>query len=276
MKRIVVVVVLLMLFQPPHAQMASPDIRSFGVKINVTDMATAIDFYVDKLGFTIISGDKTSARVFLSTATGKSEVILNRVRNLLPEMPGEARASFTLQVNDLDSAIANLKSKGVDFGDAVKRKEGVGYAIYCKDPFSTSISLMHQTIVTVPSFREPKIYNYGLLIPDMNAGRNFYKQLGFIEKTERYLPLDMPLYNADSSFAFMLHYRERVEPVMQNSADNEHIVLVFTTSDLRQAKQMLEGKVRFIQKEIQKNNLGSFISFADNSGYISELIERKH
>lgn len=276
MKKNLLFLVLLILLQNTYSQPVVPDIKPFGVKINVTDMAKAVDFYVDKLGFEIVSGDKNVPMIFLSTATGKHQVILNLVRNLLPEIPGETRASFTLQVNDLDSAVTRLKAKGVDFANAEKRKEGVGYAIYCKDPFNTSISLMHQTIVKTPYFQEPKIYNYGLMIPDMTTGRNFYKQLGFIEKTERYLPLDMPLYNADSSFAFMLHYREQVEPVMQNSADNEHIVLLFRTTDLKQAKQQLEGKVRFIQKDIQYNKLGAFISFADNSGYISELLEKKN
>ncbi len=274
MKKILLLVILLTLLKNAYPQTATAVIKPFGVKINVTDMAKALDFYVTKLGFTT-SGDKSATMGFLSTATGKPVILLNLVKNLLPETPGEARASFTLQVNDLDSAIAKLKAKGVDFGNAVKRKEGVGYAIYCKDPFTTSISLMHQTIVKTSYFQEPKVYNYGLLIPDMNAGRIFYKQLGFIEKTERYLPLDMPLYNADSSFAFMLHYREQVAPVLQNAADNEHIVLLFTTPDLKKAKQVLEGKVRFIQKDIQQGQLGAFISFADNSGYISELIEKK-
>ena len=275
MKKIFLLLSCIATLQKNHSQSANPAVIPCGVKINVTDMDKAIDFYVDKLGFSIASGNKKPAMVFLSVQADRSIVVLNLVRNLLPEGANESRAEFTLQVNDLDSAVEKLKKKGIDFGNAVKRKEGVGYAIFCKDPFNTSISLMHQTIVAVPHFPEPQIYNYGLLIPDMNAGRDFYKQLGFIEKTERYLPLDMPLYNPDGSFAFMLHYREKVEPVIQNSAGNEHIVLLFKTDDLGKTIKRLKGKVQFIQKDIQRNESGPFISFADNTGFISELIEKK-
>lgn len=40
---------------------------------------------------------------------------------------------------------------------------------------------MHQTIVKVEPFEEPKIYNFGFLVPDMQMGRDFYTgKLGFV------------------------------------------------------------------------------------------------
>jgi catechol 2,3-dioxygenase-like lactoylglutathione lyase family enzyme len=68
--------------------------------------------------------------------------------------------------------------------------------------------MMHQTIVKVEPFKEPRIYNFGVLVPDMKAARAFYHDvLGFVERSEKYLPLDLPLGYSDNTFAFMLHYR---------------------------------------------------------------------
>ena len=62
---------------------------------------------------------------------------------------------------------------------------------------------MHQTVLSRWSrFKEPRLYNYGFLIPDMEAGRDFYSnKLGFVVRSEKYLPLDLPLGHKDKSFA---------------------------------------------------------------------------
>ena len=272
MREILLSSVLIFLCQIVFAQQL---MRPIGVKINVTDMKVAIDFYVNKIGFKITSGTEKGNIVFLTESSGKGVVVLNFVRNLLPEGKNDTRAGLTIQVNDLDSAIAKFKSKGVEFGNNKKRKEGVGYAITFEDPFHTRLSMMHQTIIATPYFDEPKIYNYGFLVSDMKASRNFYQQLGFLERSEKYLPLDMPLGNQDGSFAFMLHMREGVEPISFNSADSEHIVILFQTSNLDNTIKQFKDKVRFLQNKPQESDLGRYISFLDDSGYISELIERR-
>ena len=59
---------------------------------------------------------------------------------------------------------------------------------------------MHQTIVKVEPFKEPGIYNFGLLIPDMNVARDFYpNRLGFVVRSEKYLPKDLQLGHKDNS-----------------------------------------------------------------------------
>jgi hypothetical protein len=80
---------------------------------------------------------------------------------------------LTLQVNDLGQSIAKLKSGGVRFAEAEPRKEAVGNAIFILDPFGRRISLMHQTIVKAPTFKEPRIYNF----PTPRIKLHNYKQV---------------------------------------------------------------------------------------------------
>jgi len=249
-------------------------IRTYGVKINVSELDKGVNFYCNTLGFGEES--RTTHDVFLKT-NDKTKLVIHKVTNLLPEGNTEARAGLTFQVNDLDKTIASLKSKGIDFGAETKRKEGVGYAIYLNDPFGTKISLMHHTITKVDPFNEPQIYNYGFKVPDMTKATQFYATvLGFVERSKNYLPYDMPLDNADGSFGFMLHFREGTEAIRHNSPDSEHLVILFSTPNMESAiSQLGKSGVQFLQKRPIDTSLGKSISFYDPFGYLSELIEVK-
>lgn len=250
-------------------------IRTYGIKINVTDMDKAIDFYSEKIGFEIES-KKNYPNMVVLKSNDNNKLILNLVRNLILEGPNDVRTGLTLQVNDYDQATELLKSKGVDFGDNVKRKEGVGYSIYFSDPFGTQLSTMQVTVYKEEPFTEPRIYNYGILIPDMEKARAFFKTLGFVERSERYLPLDMPLGHSDNSFGFMLHYRDGIESLHYNTANDEHIVILFQTNDIEaKIKEMKESNIKFVQSKIQQNELGKYISFRDPFGLVYELVEIK-
>jgi catechol 2,3-dioxygenase-like lactoylglutathione lyase family enzyme len=250
-------------------------IRTYGIKINVTDMDKAIDFYTGKIGFEVES-KKNYPNMVVLKSNDKNKLILNLVRNLVPEGPNDVKTGLTLQVNDYDQATKLLKSKGVNFGDNLKRKEGVGYSIYFNDPFGTQLSTMQVTIYKEEPFIEPRIYNYGILIPDMEKARTFFKTLGFVERSERYLPLDMPLGNADNSFGFMLHYRDGIESLHYNTANDEHIVILFQTIDIEASiKEMKELNIKFVQSKVQQNELGKYISFRDPFGLVYELVEIK-
>ncbi len=250
--------------------------RATGVRVNVLDMKEALDFYCTKLGFKVEKGDKQSARVFLKT-NSSNKLILNKVNNLTPIGEMDARATLTLQINHIDSTIARLKRLNVEFADKQKRKEGVGDAISIYDPFQNKISLMHQTIVKVDPFEEPQIYNYGFYIPEMDTLKSFYSTIfDFKIRTEKYLPLDLPLGHADKSFGFMLHYREGVQAFHHNSTDGEGIVVLFSVDDLEEAvKKLSKQGVQFQQKKIIENESYRYISFYDPFGYLSELIEWK-
>lgn len=251
-------------------------LKTYGVKINVTDMDKAIDFYTTKLGFEIESRKAYPKLIELKVSGNGGKLFLNLVSNIVAENTTDAKASLTFQVNDYDSAYTRLRKNGVDFGTNIKRKEGVGYAIYFSDPFGTTLSMMHVTVVKEDRFPEPRIYNYGIQIPDMTKARNFFAQLGFVERSQRYLPLDMPLGHPDKSFGFMLHEREGVEAIHYNTANDEHVVIMFKTTNLHaDIKKMKAAGVTVIQKTIQQNQLGKYVSFRDSFGLVYELVEEK-
>lgn len=194
----------------------------YGIRINITDMNKAIHFYGDILGYQPGESTRDSTLIALSYSGPATKLFLNKVRNLLPERLEDARPSFSMQVNNLDSTIAKLKTWNIEFAENEKRKEGVGYAIYIKDPFGKMISLMQQTIIKPEHFTEPKIYNYGFNVSNMDTAIHFYcSRLGFYPITDRYLPYDVPL-GINKSFAYMLHYREMVEPIKNHSSDYQH------------------------------------------------------
>ena len=250
-------------------------IRTYGVKINVDDMEKALSFYCGKLGFEVEDRSGYPDYVVLK-ADDANKFILNRVKRLRRPGPADTQLSFTLQVNDLDQAIKRMKSLGVEFAEAEKRKEAVGDAISIRDPFGRSISMMHQTIVKVEPFKEPRIYNFGLLIPDMGVGRDFYShKLGFVVRSERYLPLDLPLGHRDKTFAFMLHVRPGVKAITSDYPNTAPFnTLVFETRDLQAATEELKkAGVKILSGRPLRSARGNYVVFEDPFGNVSELLE---
>ena len=250
-------------------------IRTYGAKINVDDMEKALAFYTGKLGFEVADREDYPRQVILK-ADDRNKLILNRVGRLASRAPSDTGLSFTLQVNDLDQAINKMRSLGVEFGESQRRKEGVGDAIYIKDPFGRRISLMHQTVVKVEPFKEPKLYNFGFLVPDMELAREFYSgKLGFVVRSEKYLPKDLPLGNRDQTFAFMLHYRQGVKSVTTaRPAAEPFNTLVFETDNLPAAVKMLKARgVSVLDSQKRKGAQGDYVVFKDPFGNVSELLE---
>ena len=250
-------------------------IRTYGIKINVEDMEKALAFYCGKLGFAVGDRSRYPEQVLLKS-DDSTRLILNRVKRLARSSQTDTNLSFTLQVNNLDEAIGRMRSLGVEFGETAIRKEGVGNAIFIKDPFGRLISLMHQTIVKVEPFKEPRLYNFGFLVPDMEAARDFYSnKLGFVVRSEKYLPKDLPLGHSDKSFAFMLHYRPGVKAVKTtDSASAPFNTLVFQTENLEAAAKVLrERGVNILSKKPQRGAGGNYVKFEDPFGNVSELLE---
>lgn len=265
----------------------TPIIRTHAVKLNVTNLDKALTFYTSQLGFQVADRSGFPNSVVLET-NERVKLVLNRVKKLRKASPVDTDASFTLQVNDLDQAMARMKSLKVPFAEKHPRKEGVGNAISIVDPFGRSISLMHQTIVKVEPFQEPRLYNFGFTVPEMEPARQFYTQvLGFQVRSEKYLPLDLPLGHQDKSFAFMLHYRPGIRPVAgkphQGAAFN---TVVFETAQFDLAIQFLEqAKIQIIPDQsrnvtdqspnatAEKWSQRRKLSFLDPFGNVSELVE---
>ncbi len=246
--------------------------RISALKINVDDMNKALAFYVDKLGFEVADRQGFPQEVVFRT-DDHFKLILSKVKKLRKTEDSDTHVGLTLQVNDLDQAIAKMKSLGVEFAETKPRKEGVGNAIYIFDPFGRKISLMHEIIVKNDPFTEPKIYNFGLYIPDMSAGREFYEnRLGFVARSKKYLPLDMPLGHQDKTFAFMLHYRDWVKSIKSEYPKTAPFyMIVFKTADLMQSvKEMKQNNIKIISAK-----KGKSVFFEDPFGNVSELFESK-
>lgn len=251
-------------------------LRTRALKLNVEDMEKALAFYVGKLGFETEGGSGREREVVLRT-NDRVKLILSKVGKLRKPAPTDTQVGLTLQVNDLEEAIGRLKSAGVEFAESERRKEGVGSAIYIRDPSGRRISLMHQTIVKVEPFKEPKLYNFGFLVPDMSAARNFYaERLGFVVRSERYLPLDLPLGHADNSFGFMLHYRPGVRSVKSEyPRASAFYTVVFETDDLAAAvEEMKRAGIKIVSRKQTKGS-GGMVVFEDPFGNVSELVSAK-
>ena len=250
-------------------------IRTSALKINVDDMKQALSFYSDKLGFVIEDRTDYPKQVILKT-NERIKLILNKVTRLQKAGTSDTQVGLTLQVNDLDQAIERMKTVGVEFSESARRKEAVGCAIFISDPFGRKISLMHQTIAKVEPFKEPKIYNFGLLIPDMNVGRDFYSnKLGFVVRSEKYLPLDLPLGHPDKTFGFMLHYRPGVRAIKSEYPRAlPFYAIVFETVNLPAALDVLtRNGVKVVDKKLREKGKKAAIVFEDPFGNISELKE---
>jgi catechol 2,3-dioxygenase-like lactoylglutathione lyase family enzyme len=250
-------------------------IRTHGVKINVDDMEKALSFYNGKLGFEVEDRGGYSDQVLLKSGGG-AKLILNRVKKLRPLGPNDTRLSFTLQVNDLDAAVRRMKALGVEFAESEKRREAVGDAISIRDPFGRPISMMHQTVVKVEPFKEPRVYNFGFLVPDMGAGRDFYaNRLGFVVRSEKYLPLDLPLGHRDATFAFMLHARPGVRPVKSAYPEAApFLTMVFETADLARTLDELRRKQVNVVA-VKDSRQGRVVLVEDPFGNVSEVVEAR-
>jgi len=131
-----------------------------------------------------------------------------------------------MQVNNLDSTIAYLKSKKVNFIKHEKRQEGIGWSIHILDPFGNALSL-DELNYSKARVLEPSLYNCGISVSDKDQALPGYEKLGLITTTRKYMPSDMPLYYPDKKFAFMLH---QVRPDMP-SVKNPNMTLVLYTID---------------------------------------------
>ncbi|PYS51173.1 MAG: hypothetical protein DMF68_05245 [Acidobacteria bacterium] len=248
-------------------------LHTSALKINVDDMDKALSFYGDKLGFEVADRSDYPQVVVLKTGDN-FKLILSKVRRLQKAAATETQVSLTLQVNDLDRAIEKMKSLNVQFGETKPRKEAVGNAIFILDPFGRKISLMHETIVKDEPFKEPRVYNFGVLIPDMTAGRDFYaNKLGFVVRSEKYLPLDLPLGHEDKSFAFMLHYRPGVTSIKSEyPSAAPFVMMVFETTELERTSAELKTRgVKILASKSGKQ--GKSVVIEDPFGNVSEIVE---
>ncbi|MGD9703253.1 MAG: VOC family protein [Acidimicrobiia bacterium] len=105
------------------------------VNVNVTDLAAALRFYVDGMGFTVLPRpDIGRAGAWLGV--GAHQLHLAEA----PDAAIDARQHFALHVDDLDACVADLEAKGIAARIAPTRP-GAGRQAFLKDPSGNRIEL---------------------------------------------------------------------------------------------------------------------------------------
>lgn len=220
-----ILLISIFLFHYPFHFSQQQSIELYGIRINVPDLKKAEDFYSGILHFEIEKKDPLHKICWLKTNKYKIYLVESPNAKYLKEK-GFGQVSLSLQVNNLDSTIAYLKSKKVDFIKEEKREEGIGWSVHVLDPFGNALSL-DELNYSKARIQEPSLYNCGVYVPDIDRALPDYEKLGLIAATRKYMPSDMPLYYPDKKFAFMLH---RVRSDMP-SVNNPNMMLVLCTSN---------------------------------------------
>jgi catechol 2,3-dioxygenase-like lactoylglutathione lyase family enzyme len=235
------------------------DLKLYAAKIVVPDIQKAKDFYCDVLKFQIDSNAQNGKVIILKTNSYK--IILAEDKKVIPlSKIGYGQISITIQVNNLDSTIAYLKSKNVVFVSDKKRPEGIGFSCQALDPFNNYLSFDEVTS-SKKRITEPWLYNCGISVVDIDKSLVFYKdKLNFLELTRHYMPDDMPLGYQDKSFGFMLHKKREDLPFVKNP----NMFLVFSVES--------KAKMKEFQKLVKLKKQKKSYFMEDVDGNFSEVI----
>ncbi len=249
------------------------NLRAYGVKIYVSDLKSAEEFYVDKIGFRIKSYHHESNIIELQNESSKLWLVQTEKINF-SEYPDEAQTSLAIQVNDIHYTYEKWKTKGVEIISSIDTV-GIGLAANFRDPFGNVLSIVQQTVGNVEKINGPRIYNYGYYFSDIPAARKlFVEKLKFGVRTEKYFPPALPLANWDNSFGFMLHMKKNLKPSDAKYKTDTKVSIVFATDDIGSAfNYFKEAGIEIHEKEPHENIFGKYFAFITKEGVVSELLQ---
>src|SRR6266536_3133803 len=108
----------------------------------VRDLDESVDFYVNKLGFYLLRRYRTGDRESAYVGLGGVLLELGTARPPEPSPDGQPLMGLGLTVSDVDVAIADLKSKGVEVArEPFEAQTFWGRQAAIKDPNGYGISL---------------------------------------------------------------------------------------------------------------------------------------
>lgn len=110
--------------------------RIHHVSINVTDLDTALDFYVDRLGLSVIESRPDIGVVGAWLDAGEQEIHLLE----MDDFDAPRAQHFAFQVDDLDAAISTLAERGVT-ASAPNTMDGICTQAFITDPTGNLIEL---------------------------------------------------------------------------------------------------------------------------------------
>jgi catechol 2,3-dioxygenase-like lactoylglutathione lyase family enzyme len=199
--------------QTAPAATPPPLLRAHGVRINVPDLDQAVAFYVDALGFEVERRERDAVGLRPDERHYTHVTLVRQPRSVLAASTLSARSGLTLRTKDIHDFVARAGERRIRLLESQIRTEQVGLAISFADPFGTAMSVMDEARKTAPVRPGASIYNFSLYLPEdgYSRAREFWvDRLGFVTRTDRFLPRDQPLFDAAGQWGFMLHMRAGV------------------------------------------------------------------
>lgn len=117
------------------------------VAITVKDMDRSIEFYTQKLGFTITRTSETPTMKIVFVGTGQVQLELFALKQdaakPVPELQQDEIGikHIAFNVTDLDALIKEFREKGINFISEI-RQAGTRRHIFFKDPDGTTLQLL--------------------------------------------------------------------------------------------------------------------------------------
>lgn len=258
--------------QTPYDSISCKDtsfvLRAEGIVISTNDIGKTVNFYSRILGLSV--KEKNDYTAILESGDKRQIIIRKTDKIIKPNSGSQNNISFSLLVNNIDSVLSSLKKQNVKFLEEKKRTEGVGYSLHVLDNNGNVFSLLQDTLSKRPTVLGTQLYNFGFYINDMVEQAKLYcGLLGFLVRSKRYLPGDIPMGHRDKTFAFMLHLNRdefKPQPFSSNGFPGYH--LLFSTDNQDKAKEILKAGGYEVQKK------GNSIYFRDRFGILNELIQQ--
>lgn len=258
---------------PPEegAAAAAPAItpRVLGAEMRVVDLAAAIPFYRDLLGFEVVDDSHLPELAVLQN--GAVELTLRRAeRAAAIDYPDEAETHVNLEIDDVGKTLEAVRAAGVALLGEVPEQSQIGPFLVVRDPAGNLLHLMDIASRTEP-LPKPRVFNVGLKVTDMKAARAFYiDKLGFAVFSEDYYPPALPLQRA-GAVALVLHESAK-KPSAAAYPAASHTEVVVAVDDLEAAARELAARgVVMLDEAPRPSPTGAYIAIADPDGNVVQL-----
>ena len=117
------------------------------VAITVKDLAQSIEFYTEKLGFSVLRKSESPSQKMVFVGNGLCELELFEIKNGVakdaPPLKGDEVGikHIAFHVDDIEGVVEEMKKKGVTFTTEIRRS-GSRANIFFKDPNGTLLQLL--------------------------------------------------------------------------------------------------------------------------------------
>lgn len=250
-------------------------IRFYGVQVRVSDMEQASDFYHRKLGFSLNDTNKARDEDAIKLGAELPFYLVKVKGDNIINFEQESHAKIAFQVNKMLPTIDKLRKNNILIVDSRIYRNGIGIGIRIEDAFGNQHSMVEVQRGEQPTIEQPKIYNVGFNVSDIEKAEAFYTELlGFEVYSRNYLPEALPLKHDDNSFAFMLHFNNQTKNNPSRYDYDSQTVLMFSTPNLDLAIKDLEKiGVNLLFSKPRKRSDHIYVAFEDPFKNVSELIE---